>query len=347
VSFFCHTGYVAAGNRNAYCNGTDWDRALGICRETHIGPQLSCDFETDDICGWTHIDFDWQRRNGYTRNELRTGPMHDHTSMKPLEGFYMLSESELKRENDKARMISPTFATENSVNACFRLFYHMYGTLVGRLAVYVKPVSKRMAEILDEPKYKFFNVTGNQGKVWKEAYFTIDQFDEEFQIVIEASSGMELWTDIAIDDVALMTGADCTNEQFQSTTPKVKKTESVFHVQTCKDRCRETKSMVTNETDVITDGVGRNGQVFYCDCFPGCGELKTCCPDYLVVCSAEDGDDMSTTPDTYATAPAISPVPTTSATATLVLATTTPLMIERDIKIIEKEGKKPLKEKFD
>jgi MAM domain, meprin/A5/mu/Somatomedin B domain len=416
VTFFCNTGYVAAGNRNAYCNGTDWDRALGICRETPVGPQLTCDFETDDICGWTHDyshDFEWRRRNGHTSSRVRTGPMHDHTSMKPLEGFYMLSESLAQKKNDKARLISPTFAAENSVDTCFRLFYHMYRILVGRLAVYVKPVSKPMSEILDKPKYKVFNVTGNKGNVWKEAYFTIDQNDEEFQIVIEASIGMSHLSDIAIDDVALMTGAHCTNEQFKSTTPEFEKNGGVFDVQTCKDRCRETESMVKNETDVITDGAGRNDQVLHCDCFPGCGKLKTCCSDYSAVCFTDDVDEMSATPDTYedmvtdtlssemmvnttTPVPRTSTIPVSITTTTMVLATTislkttstatitsisttttprptttttrstksaskaitsitkkldkfttnlattTPLMTEKDIKIIEKEGKKPL-----
>jgi hypothetical protein len=32
VAFFCHNGFTLAGNRNTYCNGTHWDRALGVCR---------------------------------------------------------------------------------------------------------------------------------------------------------------------------------------------------------------------------------------------------------------------------------------------------------------------------
>lgn len=80
---FCNPGYVVAGSALTFCDGKQWDRAIGSCRETAIGAETWCDFETSGICGWTadpHNDFEWKRRSGYVTNrQLRTGPKHDHT----------------------------------------------------------------------------------------------------------------------------------------------------------------------------------------------------------------------------------------------------------------------------
>lgn len=83
VLMFCNPGYTAVGSLNAYCDGTNWDRNIGKCRETANGPQTSCDFENSDVCGWREdptSDFDWSRRNGHVSfKKLTTGPSHDHT----------------------------------------------------------------------------------------------------------------------------------------------------------------------------------------------------------------------------------------------------------------------------
>jgi hypothetical protein len=102
--------------------------------------------------------------------------------------------------------------------------------------------------------------------------------------VIEASIGLNHYSDIAIDDVALLSGADCSNEEFFSTTPVIEEAGGVFDVQSCKNRCNETESSVDNRMDVIGDGPGKGGQILHCDCSSGCGELKTCCLDYAMVC---------------------------------------------------------------
>lgn len=45
--------------------------------------QKWCDFESDDLCGWTHDrnhDFDWRRHNFATPSgHVGTGPAFDHT----------------------------------------------------------------------------------------------------------------------------------------------------------------------------------------------------------------------------------------------------------------------------
>ena len=153
----CRLGYTAAGSDIAYCDGSKWDRTIGTCRPINDKNQKYCDFDDVQICEWTNDsthDFSWKRKNGIaTTRILRTGPKHDHTSQKPLEGFYMLAEafeSTNLVEHASARLLSPVYPASFSVDACFQLHYHMYGRSVGRLRVYVKPVSVEMETVLTE-----------------------------------------------------------------------------------------------------------------------------------------------------------------------------------------------------
>lgn len=42
---FCEPNYEIVGSTFAHCNGTNWDRVIGTCKETDNAPPLSCDFE--------------------------------------------------------------------------------------------------------------------------------------------------------------------------------------------------------------------------------------------------------------------------------------------------------------
>ena len=115
----------------------------------------------------------------------------------------------------------------------------------------------------------------------------MDQYDEEFQIIIEADNGQTLYSDIAIDDVALMNGAQCLNEKFISTSAPVEETGGVFNVQTCLNRCQENRPVVTDSAVVeenILNGAGKGGTLLHCDCFDGCEETSSCCIDYNTQC---------------------------------------------------------------
>lgn len=148
VLLFCMPGFQLVGSSASFCNGTHWDRPLGNCRETRIGPLTACDFETDDICGWMNDpsnDYEWVRRSGYnTFEHVVSGPSHDHTSGTPLHGFYLVAEQKAASVEAHARLLSPIFGRELSENACIRIFYHMYGVSVGRLRVYVMPEDAAM-----------------------------------------------------------------------------------------------------------------------------------------------------------------------------------------------------------
>lgn len=74
-----------------------------------------------------------------------------------------------------------------------------------------------------------FQKYGNQNNIWNEAHFNIEELDEDFQIIFVAKSGRGQLSDIAVDDVRLLTGDDCrtldnkededmSNEENDSTT---------------------------------------------------------------------------------------------------------------------------------
>lgn len=71
------------------------------------------------------------------------------------------------------------------------------------------------------PRYLLYQIQGSQKNQWIESLFVVEGQTEDFQIVIEATAGRTRLSDIAIDDVALLKGNECMNEQFQSTTDSV------------------------------------------------------------------------------------------------------------------------------
>lgn len=73
--------------------------------------------------------------------------------MIPLEGHYMVADVTDILSNDATRLLSPIYSIDLSKDACFRFYYHMFGLSVGRLRIYIKPVSMDMELIIDEPKY--------------------------------------------------------------------------------------------------------------------------------------------------------------------------------------------------
>lgn len=80
---------------------------------------------------------------------FKTGPRHDHTTLKANGGHYMLMES-LQRSTMPVTLTSPVYDRELSLKTacCFRFYYFMYGSGVGDLFVVLKPLSVTLDEIL-------------------------------------------------------------------------------------------------------------------------------------------------------------------------------------------------------
>ncbi|XP_064635558.1 zonadhesin-like [Lineus longissimus] len=201
ATFSCAPGYIMKGPRTAICLGKVWNGTAPHC----MGPDgiygMDCTFENEFRCGWTQDttdDFDWKETNGETATS-DTGPSFDHTLGKGKAGTYLFTESSMPRvPNDTARLMSPVFGEKYSYS-CFQFWYHLYGRVgAGELRVYVKPVNKELSEL--KPR---FEVSGNQGNVWKKEMITIEILEAPFQIVMEGKRLNTYFSDIAIDDLKI------------------------------------------------------------------------------------------------------------------------------------------------
>uniref|UniRef100_A0A182K082 Probable Ufm1-specific protease 2 n=1 Tax=Anopheles christyi TaxID=43041 RepID=A0A182K082_9DIPT len=311
----CFEGTELAGSRNAYCNGTHWDRPLGVCRRTGQTTATACDFETESLCGWSNDalhDFDWKRSDGTLNpRALRTGPKYDHTTMQPKAGHYIIVDSGEQLTNDTARFISPMFEPELSVGACFQFYYHMYGESVGTLKVYVKSMDADLYDL--KP---VFVQQGNQKNVWHEGHVEVGQQTERFQIVIEASLGMRYKSDIAIDDVSLLQGDSCRVPVEDSEEPPSEVENVPVKIESCENRCGISMAAVLNNSDTLV----------HCDCHEDCVTSESCCPDYRERCVfqiAVGVSNVSTTTAVPATSTTVSVTSTKAATTTSTVLVTT------------------------
>uniref|UniRef100_A0A182YBN3 Uncharacterized protein n=1 Tax=Anopheles stephensi TaxID=30069 RepID=A0A182YBN3_ANOST len=305
----CFEGTELAGSRNTYCNGTHWDRPLGVCRRTGQSTATTCDFEAESLCGWSNDalhDFDWKRSDGTLNpRALRTGPKYDHTTMQPKAGHFMIVDSGEQLTNDTARFISPLFEPELSNGACFQFYYHMYGESVGTLNVYVKPMTSDLYDV--KP---VFVLQGNQKNVWHEGHVEVAQQTERFQIVIEASLGLRYKSDIAIDDVSLLQGESCRVPVEDSEDPPSEAENVPVKIDSCENRCGSSMAAVLNSSDTIV----------HCDCHEDCVTGETCCPDYRERCVFEVAGIVANV-----TSPTSTSTTSTTTTSTPVSTTTKPI----------------------
>ncbi|CAH0548931.1 unnamed protein product [Brassicogethes aeneus] len=283
LNFYCKQGYTLNGNNQVYCNGTHWQNGIPRCFVSHTTPPLSCNFESEDICGWQHDlnhDFDWRRMNYNTPSgTIGTGPEYDHTKGAGEGGYYMYIESSSRRENDTARLISP-FYQKTATDTCFEFYYHMYGATTGTLRVYLKKMNESWN--LLESKM-IFDLKGNQGSHWFRSLHFLGPIEQDYQIIIEGIRGRSYISDIAIDDVKII--ENCQREEIVSTsTTEISYGTETVRVESCENHCGMVSS--NNEYDIIS-----------CDCDENCLDNNRCCPDYIDHCLMETTTEEYTTTD--------------------------------------------------
>ncbi|XP_063768371.1 MAM and LDL-receptor class A domain-containing protein 1 isoform X2 [Eleginops maclovinus] len=173
--------------------------------EQGCSPELQCSFE-HGLCSWSQEQsggdaFDWTRIQGPTPT-INTGPWKDHT-LGTSSGHYLYIESSSPQEfEDSAVLLSrvfrPTVQRGGRNHCVFRFHYHMFGSHVFCLAVYMRTAAEGRGHML-WVRY------GAQGNLWhrKTLYLTSAR---PFQIVIEGKVGDDFNGDIAIDDLSFL---DC------------------------------------------------------------------------------------------------------------------------------------------
>ncbi|KAJ8705330.1 hypothetical protein PYW07_011157 [Mythimna separata] len=284
VVFFCLPGHQLVGSPVIYCDGSQWNSTAPGCYDSSAKTtETECDFEQPNICGWKpdeYHDFDWRRLNKKTPSSfLQTGPQYDHTYGKNGSGYYMYIESTGRIANETARLMSPVYEQDLAKDGCFVFWYHMFGRSMGGLMVYQKPDKLSMYQLqvlLLQKKaqnYTLFEQWGDQGNEWYSAVAMLSDVGDNFQIVIEGIRGESFMSDIAIDDVSIQHGENCTKAMVQATTPPTVLQES------CVGRC-----------DLYNVATGYRG----CSCSIVCVVTQNCCPDFLDVC---DLDIRSTSED--------------------------------------------------
>ncbi|GJQ78071.1 putative somatomedin B [Trypoxylus dichotomus] len=308
LNFYCRPDFKLQGPKQAFCVDMKWSTHMPSCIPSTVIPSLSCDFETEDICGWTHDlnhNFDWLRLNKRTPSgHLATGPSFDHTKGRGEDGYYMYIEGSTQNINDTARLISPVYKRETN-NTCLEFYYHMYGAGIGELRVYMKKVNDSWVFKLQDA---IFARDGNQGNEWWRGLVELGPITDEFQIIFEGIRGISFTTDIAIDDVKII--ENCVIDS--TTTTEMDLPESTFVYDSCVNKCN-----TTTTADMS------------CRCDENCYENNTCCPDYVAVCVlGNDTDTTSTTDqesttieDNETTFPPITVLPTQQTIAILTLPT--------------------------
>ncbi|KAK9886525.1 hypothetical protein WA026_016802 [Henosepilachna vigintioctopunctata] len=284
LNFFCKPGFELRGPSVTHCNSSTWSYNSPICLKTNSKPALSCDFEKADLCGWTHDlnhDFDWRRMQFSTpTGSIGTGPSFDHTYGEDKGGYYMYIESSARSENDTAKLISPVY-DKTINNTCFQFFYHMYGTTIGSLRVYLKMVNE--SSELDVSK-AFFEKRGNQGNRWLEYLHMFGPIPKDFQIIIEGTRGIGYVSDIAIDDVRLI--ENCTIEDMQKL-EITSTTEDEYYGTT--DFLPDDLYSCENRCFTLNIAMGKHRK---CACDENCYDRNECCPDFIDICILHGGSSM-------------------------------------------------------
>lgn len=93
------------------------------------------------------------------------------------------------------------------------------------------------------------------------------------QIIVETISGQTRLSDIAFDDVSILTDAECLDESDDTTRSQdVDDDDVAFAVDSCVNRCFEMKN-----TTVSIDA----NHTLSCSCSQECELGVSCCPDFV------------------------------------------------------------------
>ena len=133
-------------------------------------------------------DGDWWLMQGPT-GSFNTGPQGDHTVGNGI--YYYVESSSPNFPNKVFVTYTPTFDVSQTPGKVISFWYHMYGAAMGDLEI----------GYIDNNGYTMLDViSGNQGDLWKFAYYPIPAVDS-FKVAFVAITGSSYTSDIAIDDI--------------------------------------------------------------------------------------------------------------------------------------------------
>ena len=121
----------------------------------------------------------------------QTGPTHR------LDKNYIYFESSNSNET-QAAIYSPVYEPRDRL-MCFTFHYNMNGASMGKLELYQV---RENDELLSMDKL-LLEISGNQGVEWHQAYVSLRQFNDSYQLVFQATRGSSYLSDIALDKFSL------------------------------------------------------------------------------------------------------------------------------------------------
>ena len=271
IRYACDTGHFMEGDPLLWCDGILWNSSAPVCHRPYKTPRISCNFDDVDVdpwCGFSQSlkdNFEWiiMEKSTPTRN---TGPEDAFEGRK-----YIYMDASMKLENETAKLDSPIYDQNKSVDACLKFVFYMHGVDMGGLRI------GQSLEGKDEPEEIIEEFCGNFEDAWQTALVNIKPVTGNFLYFIEGSVGFSYLSDIAVDAIEMMQGNAC--KQMRSTykppTPMMDRQRSPA---SCWARCDLNGSVV---------GAGRGWVEGVCDCTPGCllGLGVECCEDYISQCS--------------------------------------------------------------
>ncbi|KAJ8322121.1 hypothetical protein KUTeg_000592 [Tegillarca granosa] len=155
-----------------------------------LGSLLSCTFEPGDACFLTNSTTDnhnWYIHSGSTPSST-TGPNSAYSGL-----YYTYFEVSIGNTGETAMLESQPLYYINAT--CLRFYYHMYGTDIGHLAVYLNSTRKWIKSY-------------NQGNTWNKQEIFFQSLTGQ-TIYIEATRGYSYQGDIALDNIALLPAELC------------------------------------------------------------------------------------------------------------------------------------------
>nr|XP_026692090.1 MAM and LDL-receptor class A domain-containing protein 2-like [Ciona intestinalis] len=163
---------------------------------TNIAPTFNCNFDGPwPLCpGWTQSQedsFDWTIIRGSTPTQ-GTGPSSDHTTG---EGRYAYIEATNITNGATALLLTPSLPLDESPNYCLDFWYHIQGDKAGKLSVIQQ--KNFVGEVL-----RSFEQRSSE---WQNAKLPVLPSSNPVQFVFEAIKGQGFRSDIAIDDIQMLT----------------------------------------------------------------------------------------------------------------------------------------------
>ena len=199
------------------CDGISWNGTTPNCTRPPDPPMTECGFEDEQLCGWSQsetdvLDWNWGRSSiaNITRG---TGPPRDGNW-----GFAYVDSSGAD-PNSTAALFSPVYPGNlGPTGACFSLRYSMNGASMGSLSIFQVPEGTYNLSTVPSGAL-LATIIGDQGEDWKQLRVGLEESDDDFQIVIEATVGNSYLSDFAIDDAFLT--EECSNKSAASSTGTV------------------------------------------------------------------------------------------------------------------------------